>query len=165
MITKILVLLTIVPHLQLALQSTVFEWSAPGARMVRSRNGAVVDAMPSNTLYNVFLISALVLAFFYPDPVVARGFAWFWLMSVLVGSVWDAVTSRIDGRYHAFLVAALSIGLLDTRPEVASAFSVFGLACVIASGLRCAWNGMQPEGLINYSIPAALTLTAVVGRL
>jgi uncharacterized membrane protein len=165
MIPKILVLLTIVPHLELALQSTVFEWFAPETRMARLREGTLADAMPSNTLYNVFLMTALVLAFFYPDPVVARSFAWFWLLSVVIGSVWDAVTSRIDGRYHAFLVAALSIGLLDTRPDVASAFSVFGLACVIASGLRCALNSMQPGSLINCSIPAALALTAVLGRL
>ena len=165
MIPKILILLTIVPHLQLALQSTVYEWFAPENRMARWREGRLADAMPSNTLYNVFLLTALVLAFFYPDPVVARGFAYFWLMAVVIGSIWDAVASRIDARYHAFLVAALSIGLLDTRPDVASAFSVFGLACVIASGLRCAWSDMQPGGLINCSIPAALTLTAVVGAI
>ncbi|WP_139024953.1 DUF1304 family protein [Bradyrhizobium sp. STM 3843] len=165
MLPKVLVLLTIVPHCHLALQSTVFEWLAPENRMARLSEGTLADAMPSNTLYNVFLLTALILAFFHPDPLVARSFAWFWLMAVVIGSVWNAVTSRIDGRYHAFLVAALSIGLLDRNPEVASAFSVFGLACVIASGLRCAWIDMESGGLINCSIPAALALAAVVGKL
>ena len=110
-------------------------------------------------------LAALGLALCYPDPDVARGFAWFWLVSFVIGSVWDAATSRADGRDHAFLVAVLCLGLLDTTPEMAEAFSIFGLACVIASGLRYAWIGMQLGGLTNCSIPAALALTAVVGRL
>jgi uncharacterized membrane protein len=165
MIPKILILLTIIPHLQFALQSSVFEWLAPKNRQVHFKEGAVADAMSSNGLYNAFLIAALGLAFCYPDQEVARGFAWFWLTSFVIGSVWDAATSRTDGRYHAFLVATLSIGLLATKPEMAEAFSVFGLACVIVSGLRYACLCMQLGGLINCSMPAALALTAVIGRL
>jgi putative membrane protein len=165
MVPKILILLTIIPHLRFALPSSIFEWLAPENRKVPFREGTVADAMSSNGLYNGFLFAALGLALCYPDPEVARGFAWFWLVSFVIGSVWDAATSRADGRDHAFLVGVLCLGLFDTTPEMAEAFSIFGLACVIASGLRYAWIGMQPGGLINCSMPAALALTAVVGRL
>jgi len=165
MIPKILIFLTIIPHLRFALQSSAFEWLAPESGRVHFRAATTSDAVSSNVLYNAFLFAALGLALVYPDPEIARGFARFRLASFVTGTVWDVVTSRADGRDHVFLVAVLCVGLFGTTPEIAEAFSVFGLACAIASGLRYAWIGMQLGGLTNCSIPAALALAAVVGRL
>jgi len=165
MIPKILIFLTIIPHLRFALESSVFEWLAPADSKAHFSQARTSDAMSSNVLYNAFLFAALGLALCYPDPEIARGFAWLCLASYVTGTVWDAATSRADGRDHVFVVAVLCLALFATTPEMAEAFAIFGLACVMASALRYAWIGMQLGGLTNCSIPAALALTAVVGRL
>jgi len=51
-------------------------------------------AMSNQGCYNGFLVAALAIGLFYPDPVTASAFKTFGLICVAVAGVWGAVTVK-----------------------------------------------------------------------
>ena len=66
----------------------------------------VKPAMSNQGCYNGFLVAALALGLFYPDPAVAKAFVLFGLACVAVAGVWGGLTVK------------RSILLIQTLPAV-----------------------------------------------
>jgi putative membrane protein len=66
----------------------------------------VKPAMSNQGCYNGFLVAALALGLFYPDPAVAKAFVLFGLICVAVAGVWGGLTVK------------RSILLIQTLPAV-----------------------------------------------
>ena len=54
----------------------------------------VKPAMSNQGCYNGFLVAALALGLFYPDPAVAKAFVLFGLACVAVAGVWGGLTVK-----------------------------------------------------------------------
>jgi putative membrane protein len=65
----------------------VFGLTAEAAAIVK-------PALSNQGCYNGFLVAALALGLFYPDPVVAKAFAFFGLACVAVAGVWGGLTVK-----------------------------------------------------------------------
>ena len=50
------------------------------------------SAMSNQGCYNGFLVAAIALGLFYPEPAIARAFMVYGLLCVVVAGVWGAVT-------------------------------------------------------------------------
>jgi putative membrane protein len=71
----------------------------------------VKPALSNQGCYNGFLVAALALGLFYPDPVVAKAFAFFGLACVAVAGVWGGLTVKRAILLIQTLPAVLGLGL------------------------------------------------------
>ncbi len=163
LVAKLLVVLAILPHARFLLHHLASARRVDNGFLVLIGSGPdeAMSAMSSEVLYTISLGAALLLAFLYPDPEVARAFAWFWLVTFAVGAALGALTTMDEVRLHAVIVGALGVALLHPKFVIAEAFAFFGFACVVVSGLYCAMRGMRRPGLFYYSVPAGLALLTV----
>lgn len=67
------------------------------------------SAMSNQGCYNGFLVAAIALGFFYPDPAVARAFMVYGLVCVVVAGVWGGVTVAKKILYIQALPALLAL--------------------------------------------------------
>jgi putative membrane protein len=65
--------------------------------------------MPNQGCYNLFLVAALGLGLFYPDPVIARAFVIYGLSCVIVAGIWGAATVMMRILYIQTVPAALAL--------------------------------------------------------
>lgn len=109
--------LVLLVHVYIVLLETVL-FRSRGRRVFglsRERADIVEAAMSNQGCYNGFLVAALALGLFHPDPVVARAFTSFGLACVAVAGIWGAVTVK------------RSILLIQTVPAVL-ALALYALA-------------------------------------
>jgi putative membrane protein len=71
----------------------------------------VKPAMSNQGCYNGFLVAALTLGLFWPDPAVARAFAVFGLACVAVAGVWGGLTVKRSILLIQTLPAVVGLGL------------------------------------------------------
>jgi putative membrane protein len=69
-------------------------------------------AMSNQGCYNGFLVAAIALGFFYPDPAVARAFMIYGLVCVVVAGIWGAATVSKKILFVQALPAALALAAL-----------------------------------------------------
>lgn len=102
--------LVLLIHIYIVLLETVlFESRGKKAFGLTDETAAVLKpAMSNQGCYNGFLVLALALGLFYPDPVTASAFKTFGLVCVAIAGVWGAVTVK------------KSILLIQTVPAVAA---------------------------------------------
>lgn len=116
-IAQIVTGLVLLVHVYIVLLETVL-FRSRGRRVFglsRERADIVEAAMSNQGCYNGFLVAALALGLFHPDPVVARAFTSFGLACVAVAGIWGAVTVK------------RSILLIQTAPAVL-ALALYALA-------------------------------------
>jgi putative membrane protein len=98
-------------HIYIFLLETVLFKSRGGKAFGLSaqevENNAV--AMSNQGCYNGFLAAACALGLFYPDPVVAKAFAYFGLTCVAIAGIWGAVTVKISVLYIQTVPAVLGL--------------------------------------------------------
>ena len=70
------------------------------------------SAMSNQGCYNGFLVAAIALGFFYPDPAIARAFMIYGLVCVVVAGIWGGVTVAKKILYIQALPAALALAAL-----------------------------------------------------
>ncbi len=73
----------------------------------RDRVDELAPLLSNQGCYNLFLVAALALGLFYPDPAIAEAFTIFGLGCVIVAGLWGAVTVM----WRIFFVQALPAGL------------------------------------------------------
>ena len=83
---------------------TVFGLSDAAAAIVKS-------AMSNQGCYNGFLVAALALGLFWPDPAVAKAFVLFGLTCVAVAGVWGCLTVKRSILLIQTLPAVVGLGL------------------------------------------------------
>ena len=66
-------------------------------------------AMSNQGCYNGFLVAAIALGLFYPDPAIARAFMIYGLVCVVVAGIWGAVTVSRRILFIQALPAALAL--------------------------------------------------------
>ena len=66
-------------------------------------------AMSNQGCYNGFLVAAIALGLFYPEPAIARAFMVYGLLCVVVAGVWGAVTVSKRILFIQALPAALAL--------------------------------------------------------
>ncbi|CAN5316508.1 DUF1304 domain-containing protein [soil metagenome] len=71
----------------------------------------VKPAMSNQGCYNGFLVAALALGLFYPDPAVAKAFVLFGLACVAVAGVWGGLTVKRSILLIQTLPAVVGLGL------------------------------------------------------
>ncbi len=71
----------------------------------------VKPAMSNQGCYNGFLVAALALGLFWPDPAVAKAFAVFGLACVAVAGVWGGLTVKRSILLIQTLPAVVGLGL------------------------------------------------------
>lgn len=71
----------------------------------------VKPALSNQGCYNGFLVAALGLGLFYPDPTVAKAFALFGLACVAVAGVWGGLTVKRSILLIQTLPAVVGLGL------------------------------------------------------
>ena len=69
-------------------------------------------AMSNQGCYNGFLVAAIALGLFYPDPAIARAFMVYGLVCVVVAGIWGAVTVSKRILFIQALPAALALAVL-----------------------------------------------------
>ena len=69
-------------------------------------------AMSNQGCYNGFLVAAIALGFFYPEPAIARAFMIYGLVCVVVAGVWGGITVAKKILYIQALPAALALTAL-----------------------------------------------------
>ena len=70
------------------------------------------SAMSNQGCYNGFLVAAIALGFFYPDPTIARAFMVYGLVCVVIAGIWGGLTVAKKILYIQALPAALSLTAL-----------------------------------------------------
>lgn len=88
--------LVLVIHIYIVLLETVlFDSRGKKAFGLTDEAAAVLKpAMSNQGCYNGFLVAALALGLFYPDPVTAHAFKTFGLACVAVAGIWGALTVK-----------------------------------------------------------------------
>jgi len=88
--------LVLLIHIYIVLLETVLFDSRGKKAFGLTDEAAVVlkPAMSNQGCYNGFLVAALAIGLFYPDPVTASAFKTFGLVCVAVAGVWGAVTVK-----------------------------------------------------------------------
>jgi putative membrane protein len=71
----------------------------------------VKPAMLNQGCYNGFLVAALALGLFWPDPAVAKAFAFFGLACVAVAGVWGGLTVKRSILLIQTLPGVVGLGL------------------------------------------------------
>ena len=71
----------------------------------------VKPAMSNQGCYNGFLVAALALGLFWPDPVTSKAFAFFGLACVAVAGVWGGLTVKRSILLIQTLPAVVGLGL------------------------------------------------------
>jgi putative membrane protein len=69
-------------------------------------------AMSNQGCYNGFLVAALALGLFHPDPVVARAFTCYGLLCVAVAGIWGALTVKKTILLFQTVPAAIALVLV-----------------------------------------------------
>ncbi len=69
-------------------------------------------AMSNQGCYNGFLVAAIALGLFYPDPAIARAFMIYGLVCVVIAGIWGAVTVSKRILFIQALPAALALAAL-----------------------------------------------------
>jgi putative membrane protein len=93
-VARLLIALVMLIHIYIFLLETVL-FRTRGMKVfgiTPERVELMAPAMSNQGCYNGFLAAALALGLFYPDPAIARAFAIFGLVCVLVAGIWGAVT-------------------------------------------------------------------------
>lgn len=72
----------------------------------------VAPLMSNQGCYNGFLVAALAVGLFHPDPMTGRAFAIFGLVCVAVAGVWGAITVQRRILYVQTVPALLALGAL-----------------------------------------------------
>ena len=100
-------------HVYIVLLETVL-FETRGKRVFGLTDAAaaiVKPAMSNQGCYNGFLVAALALGLFWPDPVTAKAFALFGLACVAVAGVWGGLTVKRSILLIQTLPAVVGLGL------------------------------------------------------
>lgn len=94
MFAKILIGLVCCIHIMIFLAETVFfrQWGAKIFKIQPQDVDAKAVAMSNQGCYNGFLVAALLLGLFYPEPSQANAFAIYGLACVAVAGLWGGMT-------------------------------------------------------------------------
>ena len=109
--TQILAALVLLLHVYFVLLETVL-YRSRGYKVFgipKDQMESRASAMSNQGCYNGFLVAAIALGFFYPDPVIARAFMVYGLVCVIVAGVWGGVTVATKILYIQALPAALAL--------------------------------------------------------
>jgi putative membrane protein len=93
-VAKLLIALVMVIHIYIVLLETVL-YRSRGVKVFNlapERADLMEASMSNQGCYNGFLVAALALGLFYPDPAIAKAFAIYGLVCVAVAGIWGAVT-------------------------------------------------------------------------
>ena len=71
----------------------------------------VAPLMSNQGCYNGFLAAAIALGIFYPDPAIAKAFAYFGLACVAVAGLWGAATAKKSILFIQTLPAAIALAV------------------------------------------------------
>jgi putative membrane protein len=108
---QILAGLVLLLHVYFALLETVL-FRTRGAKVFgipREEVERMAPAMSNQGCYNLFLVAALALGLFYPDPAIAEAFLIYGLACVIVAGIWGAATVTMRILYVQALPAALAL--------------------------------------------------------
>lgn len=114
MAAKLVIGLVALIHVYIVLLETVL-FDSRGRKVFGLSNEAaaiVRPAMSNQGCYNGFLVAALALGLFHPDPTIARAFAWFGLACVAVAGIWGGLTVKRSILLIQTLPAAIGLVLL-----------------------------------------------------
>lgn len=108
---QILAGLVLLLHAYFALLETVL-FRTRGAKVFgipREEVERMAPVMSNQGCYNLFLVAALALGLFYPEPAIAEAFLIYGLVCVIVAGIWGAVTVMMRILYVQALPAALAL--------------------------------------------------------
>ena len=108
---QILAAVVLLLHVYFVLLETVL-FRTRGAKVFGVPNNEIemrAAAMSNQGCYNGFLVAAIALGLFYPDPAVARAFMVYGLVCVVIAGVWGAVTVSKRILFIQALPAALAL--------------------------------------------------------
>ncbi|QDL55473.1 DUF1304 domain-containing protein [Rhodoferax aquaticus] len=114
LIAQILIALVCLIHIYIFLLETVL-FKSRGAKVFGIPKAEIASravAMSNQGCYNGFLAAALLLGLVYPDPAIAKAFAYFGLACVAVAGVWGAVTVMVRILYIQTVPAMLGLAAL-----------------------------------------------------
>jgi len=114
MLAQALIALIALLHVYFVLLETVL-FDTRGRRVfgLSAEKAAVLKpAMSNQGCYNGFLVSALALGLFHPDPAIAHAFTVFGLACVTVAGLWGAATVKRSILYIQGLPALVALGLV-----------------------------------------------------
>ncbi|EJL29617.1 putative membrane protein [Caulobacter sp. AP07] len=100
-------------HVYIVLLETVL-FDSRGKRvfgLTEEAAAIVKPAMSNQGCYNGFLVAALALGLFWPDPTVTKAFAFFGLACVAVAGVWGGLTVKRSILLIQTLPAVVGLGL------------------------------------------------------
>jgi putative membrane protein len=109
--SKILTAVTLLIHVYIVLLETVM-FRSRGVRtfsLMPERADIMAPAMSNQGCYNGFLVAALALGLFYPDPTVATAFTVYGLGCVAVAGLWGAATVMLRILYIQTVPAAAAL--------------------------------------------------------
>ncbi len=111
MAATILTGLVLAIHIYIVLLETVL-FRSRGVKVFGippNRVEEMAPVMSNQGCYNLFLVAALALGLFYPDPKIAEAFTIFGLACVIVAGVWGAATVMLRILFIQALPAALAL--------------------------------------------------------
>ncbi len=110
-VAAILTSLVFLIHVYIVLLETVL-FRSRGVKVFRvppDQVDRMAPVMSNQGCYNLFLVTALGLGLFYPDPVIAKAFAIYGLACVIVAGIWGAATVMMRILYVQTVPAALAL--------------------------------------------------------
>lgn len=110
-IAAILTSLVFLIHVYIVLLETVM-FRSRGVKIFRvpaEQVERMAPVMSNQGCYNLFLVAALGLGLFYPDPEIARAFVIYGLACVIVAGIWGAATVMLRILYVQTVPAALAL--------------------------------------------------------
>lgn len=113
LIAQVITGLVLLLHVYFVLLETVL-FKTRGRRVfgLSSEKAEIMaPAMSNQGCYNGFLVAALALGLFHPDPAIANAFTLYGLLCVAVAGIWGAFTVNKTILYIQMLPAALALGL------------------------------------------------------
>jgi putative membrane protein len=103
--------LVLLIHIYIVLLETVL-FRTRGVKVFaipRDRVEEMAPVMSNQGCYNLFLVVALALGLFYPEPEIAQAFQVYGLACVIVAGLWGAVTVMMRILYVQTVPAALAL--------------------------------------------------------
>jgi putative membrane protein len=110
---QVLIALIALLHVYFVLLETVL-FKTRGRRvfgLTAEKAEIMAPAMSNQGCYNGFLVAALALGLFHPNPVVAQAFVYYGLLCVAVAGVWGAVTVKKSILLFQTVPAAAALAL------------------------------------------------------
>lgn len=110
---QVLIGLILLAHVYFVLLETVL-FKTRGRRVfgiTAEKAEIMAPAMSNQGCYNGFLVAALALGLFHPNPVIANAFVLYGLACIMVAGIWGALTVKKSILFIQTAPAALALAL------------------------------------------------------